>query len=132
MEVLDAHVNLVEQIYTKYKKSSLIMSGMETLYVQEQKALTTYKQRVTKNKIQADEISTHACNIQNELDKFEKQYDQLCKELRSLTCKFTDDKDRKDYDNKINEFCFLYRERYNNIDDIRFDQQQLVKRIGKK
>lgn len=126
---MNAYIGVDEKFDAENKESSVVLTQMENLYEEEKKLLARYKQQIAEKKLIPKTIYDHVCTLQDTLEELEEAFDVLRKKLRTIVKKFQDEEDRITYHNKINGFCLLFRQIYDDITDIGIDQQQLVKKI---
>jgi hypothetical protein len=91
--------------------------------------LLHYKKLLKGKRLTAKEVQYHATDIQESLEKFEENFAELIRIARMMIQFFPDRKDRRDYDNKINGACTLFNQIYQDIQDVAFEEQSLVKKI---
>lgn len=139
IKIITTHTHKVDKFEAEYKNTSDIIHDIEHFYYREKRHLNRYKTLIdnhnsgktadNQKKSIMHDIHDHAFDIQDELDAIEKRRQTAYRKLVMLAKKFPDEEDKTSHIKKTNDFWRLFQDIYDDIVDIDFAQQQLVKKI---
>lgn len=108
-------INALEYFYVK---ASDIANEFDEFLHTEIKIFADYKQLAIKGRLMSQDIFTHIHAIEITMRNFDHRQSNIRHSLRNITDAFASEDDRDEHHTKINDFCYLFREMYNDMDDL--------------
>lgn len=129
MKISKECADVINRFDKEYQISSQIIIDIDELFERTKHICDSHKKSVIENTITSNEIYAHAQSVQEQLNELENRRSELCKTLRKMINKMPLPEYEKHYNKEVNDFCLYFRNVYNEIDDLIFNDQQLVKKI---
>ncbi len=122
-----ARIDVLDPLYSK---ASHLITKIDRFLEEETKYLTQSKKLVLNKHITKHEMNRlYILPLQNKMDNFEAQRNNLGNKMRAVTRIFPDESDKQEHNDKINGFCTLFLDSHTTLDDIMYEYRTISKNL---